>query len=642
MGEMEIEDAELSPAPEWLLARCEKPKAAQSGQGTPRADVIPDELPEGTRDTTIFARIRSLKDQGHKKDEVLALMRVFNGRCNPRLPDDELVRKVDHGFTLPNAPDFKPRDPNIERLAALTPIEFDKVRKAEAKALGVRLDTLDAEVTKARQQHLAAHPQPKQTATWALPAHVVPESVEGTTLVADLKTAIHQFVMLEPLDALIVALWILFTWCFEQIAESNPFLRIVSPTPACGKSTLLKVLKYLARSAWLVSRLSSSAFVRTMELSRRTLLLDEGDAFLNENEIMRNVLDGASDPDTANVSFSVKTGDDWKPAEFNTFVPIVIVSIGMLYRMATVESRAIHVHLKRATPTELKTLSKGRRKELKTILEPLAARCARWAADNVAALQGARPSMPEGLSGRELDLWEPLVALGDAISRQIGNEVRIAAAAASGEKDTDNLPLGVQLLADIRALFEERAADPTATDPDKVSSKALCEALAGIEGRPWAEYGKAQRPISQNQLARLIKPFIIVSHTVRLAGDSTPKGYELRDFEDAFDRYLTDSKNPSTHSFDDSIRHNATTQRAVRRNGDFQSATEGSCGASENGTFPYGENGCGVVADRNADYASGKKFSDMTEAEKDGVREAEIDRLAALDAEGLEREEEGF
>ena len=74
---------------------------------------------------------------------------------------------------------------------------------------------------------------------------------------------------------------------------------------------------------------------------------------------MRNVLDAASDPDTANISLSVKSGDDWIPAEFNVFVPIAIASIGMLRKMQTVESRSIHVHLKRATPDGTEALLEG-------------------------------------------------------------------------------------------------------------------------------------------------------------------------------------------------------------------------------------------------------------------------------------------
>ena len=168
-------------------------------------------------------------------------------------------------------------------------------------------------------------------------------------MLTELIEAIRRFVLLDQTAALIVALWILFTWVFDHVAESNPYLRIISPTPECGKSTLLKVIKRLCRGGWLVAKITASSFTRTMERERRSLLLDEGDAFLHENEIMRNVLDAASDPDTATTSLSVKSGDDWIPAEFNVFIPIAIASIGMLRKMQTVESRSIHVRLKRAT-----------------------------------------------------------------------------------------------------------------------------------------------------------------------------------------------------------------------------------------------------------------------------------------------------
>ncbi len=412
-------------------------------------------------------------------------------------------------------------------------------------------------------------------------------------LLAELVAAIRRFVMLDQTDALTVGLWILFTWVFEHIAETNPYLRIVSPTPECGKSTLLKVIKSLARGGWLVAKITASSFTRTMQRERRSLLLDEGDAFLHENEIMRNVLDAASDPDTANMSLSVKSGDDWIPAEFSVFVPIAIASIGILRKMGTVESRSIHVHLKRATTAELKHLSKGRRRELKALLDPLAAKCARWAADNAEALKGARPEFPDSMSGRDMDKWEPLIAIADAIGGEYAKHARAAAAAASGAHDAASAPLGIALLADIRGLFDEKATD-------RFSSKALCETLATIEGRPWGEYGRAQKPISQNQLAQVLKPFSIVSHTIRLADDSTPKGYTRSDFEEAFVRYLSDPITADAPLSGDPNRHTATSQRAVGENSDFQGATEGQCGAAKNGTSPHGEKDCGGVAVQNS------------------------------------------
>src|SRR5262249_56400903 len=77
----------------------------------------------------------------------------------------------------------------------------------------------------------------------------------------------------------------------------------------------------------------------------------------------------------------------------------------------------------------------------------------------------------------------------------------------------------------------------TEYDPvHKMASADLVDHLAKIEGRPWAEW-KAGKPITQNALARLLKPFKVTPGTIRLDSDHTPKGYKREDFEDAFERY---------------------------------------------------------------------------------------------------------
>ena len=73
-------------------------------------------------------------------------------------------------------------------------------------------------------------------------------------------------------------------------------------------------------------------------------------------------------------------------------------------------------------------------------------------------------------------------------------------------------------------------------ETDRLPSASLVAALVEIEGRPWAEYrhGKA---MTQNQLARALKPLGIAPEVIR-EGDSTPRGYTLGQFSEAFERYL--------------------------------------------------------------------------------------------------------
>jgi Protein of unknown function (DUF3631) len=57
-----------------------------------------------------------------------------------------------------------------------------------------------------------------------------------------------------------------------------------------------------------------------------------------------------------------------------------------------------------------------------------------------------------------------------------------------------------------------------------------------VLGRPWAEYRRG-KPITQNQLARALKPLGIAPQVIR-DGDRTARGYLLAQFTEAFARYL--------------------------------------------------------------------------------------------------------
>ena len=98
--------------------------------------------------------------------------------------------------------------------------------------------------------------------------------------------------------------------------------------------------------------------------------------------------------------------------------------------------------------------------------------------------------------------------------------------------------IGVRLLADVRGIFQD-------LDVDRLPSAELAAALAEIETSPWGEWGKSGKPLSAAKLARMLGRFVIVPHSVRV-DDKTPKGYELDDFRDAFERYLPRTDTPST------------------------------------------------------------------------------------------------
>jgi hypothetical protein len=101
-----------------------------------------------------------------------------------------------------------------------------------------------------------------------------------------------------------------------------------------------------------------------------------------------------------------------------------------------------------------------------------------------------------------------LVAIADRAGGDWGQRARVAAEALSTEDMTDSEAIAELLLSDLRDYFDQ-------TGTDRAPSMHLTEHLRGLEGRPWAEYHRGG-PITQNQLANLLRPFGISSQTIRV------------------------------------------------------------------------------------------------------------------------------
>jgi len=100
--------------------------------------------------------------------------------------------------------------------------------------------------------------------------------------------------------------------------------------------------------------------------------------------------------------------------------------------------------------------------------------------------------------------------------------------------------IGTTLLADIKQVFENAGVD-------KLPSAKLADSLAEIESREWAEWGRARKPISTHQLAKLLRRFHVFPRPMRI-GDETPRGYLLSDFTEAFARYLSEYRSPECNT----------------------------------------------------------------------------------------------
>jgi putative DNA primase/helicase len=417
----------------------------------------------------------------------------------------ENITKLDNG------------DVQIEHLAKLTPIEYDRIRESEAEKLGVRVSTLDAEVSRAQRD------TPKNDTNGASVALVDPEPwpdpVDGKQLLNDLAFTARRYLVLPAGAASAIALWIVHAHAHDSAAIS-PVVGITSPTPECGKTTLLSLLSALVPRPLPASNITAAALFRAVEKWRPSLLIDEADTYLRESDDLRGVINSGHMRSSAWVIRTV--GDDHDPRRFATWAPKAVALIGRL--PATLESRAIHIELRRMAAGE--NVEQLRPDKLKHPV-PLCRQAWRWASDNADALRSAEPDMGT-LRGRLADNWRHLFSIADLCGGEWPTRARRAAEALSAGRSESTA--AIMLLEDLRALFYARHAE-------RLSSSEIVEALGKLEDRPWPEWGRAQKPITTRQLARLLEGFGVRPETLRI-DDWRGKGYRLQALEDAFSRYL--------------------------------------------------------------------------------------------------------
>ena len=141
------------------------------------------------------------------------------------------------------------------------------------------------------------------------------------------------------------------------------------------------------------------------------------------------------------------------------------------------------------------------------------------------------------LFNRQADNWRPLFAIADIAGGNWPGLVRKTADALIITDDGTET-LGVKLLADIRFVFSDaKGVTIDLVEGATITSADLVNSLVKLDGRPWAEFGRAAKPITQNRLARTLVPFKVIPHKVG-PRDARQSGYILTHFLDAFARHL--------------------------------------------------------------------------------------------------------
>jgi hypothetical protein len=548
--------------------------------------------------------------------------------------DPELVPILLNGATLEHGRLGDAVDGAIlDAASRFDAIELGRARKGIAGLLGIPLGSLDDQREQIIRERIEKGEKPADDGLPGRPLtfdeiELWPTSVNGAELLTELSDTIGKYVIMDAPQRDAAALGAVFTHSHD-LRDTAPIFFAVSPTRRCGKTRLERVIKRLAPKPVLTSHITPAALARTIEKHRPTVLIDEFDATIADDqgmaESLRGQLNSSFDRDGANIIKCVSIpGGGIDEREFSTWAQTWIAGIKKIPE--TVEDRSVVLRLKRKLPGEKVTRFRGRDGGELNVLKRKAAR---FVADNEQRLRDIEPDMPEALNAvgdRAPDAWEPLIAIADVAGGDWPKRARNVALTLSGVNTitTTESDVDLELLSDIAQIFDacdafaptaeqlkidkhiaalalgalDRGEEQTKRLPRRIvglGGEQLTNALATLVEREWPTLDKG-KPIRPRQLAKLLRAYGVISQPLR-DGVVVFRGYPRDRLEDAIGRYLI-STPPSSG---DSSRHTVAGLEEAGENEVFETVTENARNTSKNAGNPSNSGGRDDVTRKTQD-----------------------------------------
>ncbi|MFE5077153.1 DUF3631 domain-containing protein [Streptomyces halstedii] len=366
----------------------------------------------------------------------------------------------------------------------------------------------------------------------ATPTTVPP--IDGATLLNEVE-AFHRRFNAFPTEAayVAVALWDAHTHLLDCF-DSTPRLAFLSPEPGSGKTRALEVISTLVPHPMHAVNASPAALFRAVadEAGRPTILFDEIDTVFGpkakDNEDLRGLLNAGHRK--SGVSYRcVGDGGTQTVVAFPSYCAVAMGGLGSL--PDTILARSVIIRMRRRARNERVEPFRAR------IHEPqghaLRDQLTTWAEQVRPSVDGAFPDMPEGITDRPADVWEPLLAVADAAGGTWPERARQACVdLVTAVNEDDRASLGVKLLTDLR--------DHVFPGEVTVSTVEILHLLNGLEESPWGDLDG--RPLNARTLSKTLKEYVtakskpISPRALRIGGQIV-KGYHRDDLTDAWNRY---------------------------------------------------------------------------------------------------------
>lgn len=359
-------------------------------------------------------------------------------------------------------------------------------------------------------------------------------TVDGAELLDEVADQLGRYVAFPSESCLTaVALWSVHCHA-PDASESSPRLVLTSPDPGCGKTRVIEVLERLVPNPMNMMNATVAALFRRIG-DGITVLMDEADTYLgaktaDKHEELRGLVN-AGHRRGAVAWRCVGEPASMRVVAFPAYAPVALAAVRDLPE--TIMQRAVVVRMRRRAPDEHVTPFRSR--EAEPALRVLRDRLAVWCEEREHDIAAARPLLPDGLTDRPADVWEPLLAVAETAGGAWPERARAAAAAMALGGGGAEPSLGVLLLADVRDVFG---------DADKLATEDLLERLNTLEESPWGDL--RGRPLDPRRLSRILGDYGVESTKVRI-GERTPRGYLAEDLHDPWRRYLPASPQEAEH-----------------------------------------------------------------------------------------------
>jgi hypothetical protein len=431
----------------------------------------------------------------------------------------------------------------IERLAHLSTAQYEEQRRAAAKKLGVRCGWLDA-IVEARRASIYGSDDADEANLQGESVKIYepvpwPEPVDTHDLIVEHMEFFQRYVHQPDKFALLNTLWTMHTFIYRKYL-CTPRLAIVAPEADCGKTTLLNTISQLSYRGGMTFADSTPAFIfRVVQMHKVMLTVDEADVLFDpsvSDDLIKTLVRifNAGHSQVGQVGRCV--GDQQDPRVFNVFAPLAIAYIDKkdLKIPVTMRSRCLLSPLDRM-PAHVK-VAEFDANDL-TAHQALQRKTMRWRNDHIDQLS-LDPMMPAGIKTRNADNWKPPFAIADLDTRgDFASTLRALAVAETQRLQASKMSDGTLLLGDFLTIFN--AGEHVAF------SRTIQEKLNAMEDRSWARMGSLISPgISGRKIADLLEPYRIKPKIVEINGQRG-RGYERKDFEQAWALYLDDNDDAS-------------------------------------------------------------------------------------------------